>query len=81
MSHPTHPKGMFQGISPRCKNMKAYLRVGSHRVSSQLGSTRAISNSESMGFIHDWGTTFKTKEPRTVSHWISTFYYDLLLFD
>ena len=32
------------------------------------------------GSIHDWGTTFVTKEPRSMSHWISTFYYDLLLF-
>ena len=34
-----------------------------------------------IGSIHDWGTAFGIKEPRTMLHWISTFYYDLLLFN
>ena len=33
------------------------------------------------GSIYDWGTTFKTKDLRTMSHWISVFiriYYYLI---
>ena len=38
-----------------------------------LHFSRTILVYELMGPIHGWGTTFGTKELRTLSHWISTF--------
>ena len=51
------------------------------KVSTPCASVSASSLFLVLGAIHDWGTTFGTKELRTMSHWISMFiiiYYYLI---